>query len=71
MWVLDRIYNTVFSYYLTNGPNKLKCLCPTSLSSLLFCNTLAYWTLEMTKDRGRIFSREQPFYERAVSDLDP
>ncbi len=34
--------NSVF-FLLTNGPNKLECLSLTSISSLVFCNTLAYW----------------------------
>ncbi len=39
-----------FSSQLRNGPNKLECLSLTSISSLVYCNSLAYWVhLYVTK----------------------
>jgi hypothetical protein len=40
-WVCIR--NTSFSSWLTNRSNKLERLSPASLSSLVYCNTLAYF----------------------------
>ncbi len=43
-------------------------------SSQHFRNSLLLFSMQRGQtpfDRGRIFSRVQPFYERAVSNLDP
>ncbi len=39
----DLNHNTKFPSKLMNEPNKLECFSPASLSSLVLCDTLAYW----------------------------
>ncbi len=39
----DLNHNTKFPSKLMNEPNKLECASPASLSSLVLCDTLAYW----------------------------
>ncbi len=39
------IYNTVFSSYLINGPNKLRCFFTLCWKVMLVKNTLVYWAI--------------------------
>ncbi len=49
--IMGCIHNTFFSSKLMNMPNKLECLCLTSLSVLVKCNTLAYWAHSCVREK--------------------
>ncbi len=44
-FIPGHINNTSFLLQLTNGPKTFECLFLASLSSLVQCNTLAYWAI--------------------------